>query len=347
MPRKKNVFKKFVRKAGRFIKKGVNRVFGTNFLQMRSKMRRAGAMKLVASKGIQQDDFVPIKYSTVGRYQQPLSQNFVQRLQRASAPHTMVNLIKGQNEKSTTGVKWWSMELAGVDDITHCFNKLAITESIAGALENTRAIVNRCTQEITLVNQSSGRVNIKVYEYLAKNNLPHVYGNTYQVVGGNMGSSPSGWTQNSTHEQDYESVNGNLYNNPVFTTYYNIKKTFDISIAPGKTYKLKQACNYSRTLNRLIWDSDLAVTEGGFTRGYVFRAVGSPMTGTGDYVGTVGLHPIFINTLQERVYDVSAMYNNRGHIYSNISNVNRLPGNNESIQEQSGDVEAPVVAGIL
>jgi len=347
MPRKKNVFKKFVRKTGRFIKKGVNRVFGTNFLQMRSKMRRAGALQIVGAKASQQDDFVPIKYSTVGKWQAPISQNFVQRLQRASAPHTMVNLIKGQNEKALTGVKWWSMEMAGVDDITHCFNKLAITENIAGALENTRAIVNRCTQEITLVNQSAGRVNIKVYEYLAKNNLPHTYGSTYQVVGGNQGNSASGWTQNSTHEQDYESVNGNLYNNPVFTTYYKIIKTFDISLAPGKTYKLKQACNYSRTLNRLIWDTDLAVTEGNFTRGYVFRAVGTPMTGNGDNLGTIGLHPVFINVLQERVYDVSALYNNRGHIYSNILNVNRSPAQNEFIQEQSGDHENPHVAGIL
>jgi len=348
MPRKKNVFKKFLRKAGRFVKKRVNRVFGTNFLQMRSKARRAGGLRLVAAKRSSQlaDDVVPVNASSSGRYQAPLSQALVQKIQKASGPHIIVNRTAGIIQKSNTGVKWFACELANVGDIAHCLGKLT-TEAIDGALLNTRAIINRCTQEVTMTNQSAGRVNVQVYEYICKNNLFHTWGDTNQVVG-NIPNVPTGWGQASTHETDYESVSSSLYNNSVFTTYYTIKKSYKVSIAPGKTYIFRHSNERSRTINRTIWDLDNSVTEGGYTSGFVFKAQGALMCGINEEAGTVGIQPVNLATMHHRMYDMGCVYNNKAHNYNEIMNINRngYSANNDFIQEQSGDKEGVVVAGV-
>jgi len=348
MPRKKNVFKKFVRKAGRFVKKVANRYLGTNFLQVRSKMRRAGALRLVAGKrsGTAADDVVPVTSTVEGRYMAPISQKLLQRIQKASGPHSIVNRTEGLIEKSNNGVRWFACELANVDDIGHCLQKLT-TEAIGSGLSNTRAIINRCGHEITMTNQSAGRVNIVVYEYVCKNNLFHTWGSTNQLIG-NILNVPNGWLQAATHETDYESVTSSLYNNPVFSSYYTIKKSYKVSLAPGKTYIFKHSNERSKTINRTIWDLDNSVTEGGYTSGFVFKAVGALMCGINEEAGTVGIQPVNLAVMHMRMYDMACVYNNKAHNYNEILNINRngYSPNNDFIQEQSGDKESVAVAGV-
>jgi len=350
MPRKKNVFKKFVRKAGRFIKKGVNRVFGTNFLQMRSKTfprNRGRILRVARQPGMPADDVVPVASSSEGRFQAPMPQNIMQKIQKASGPHCIVNRTVGLVEASNTGVKWLACELANVDDLSHAFNKLALTEAIASGLTNTRAMIHRCSHTITMTNQSAGRVNIQVYEYIAKNNLFHTWGSTNQVIG-NVPNVPTGWGQAATHETDYESLSSSLYNNAVFSSYYTIKKTYKVSIAPGKTYIFKHSNERSRTINRTIWDLDNSLTEGGYSSGFCFKAVGALMLGINEEAGTIGIQPVRLAVMHERMYDVSAVYNNKAHNYNESSNINRngYSPHNDFIQEQSGDKEGVVVAGV-
>lgn len=131
------------------------------------------------------------------------------------------------------------------------------------------------SMQIKLVNQMNTVVNLRTYEYVARNDMPFgVFDSTQDCVSG----SDNGFSKESPHEVTEKTIGGTLFQNSAFCTYNKIVKVRNIQLGPGKECVLTLAHQKGNKINAVLYQSD-NVTRRSYTRGIVVQYIGSPCSG--------------------------------------------------------------------
>ena len=164
---------------------------------------------------------------------------------------------------------------------------------------NGKIFIKDMSMELTLTNCTNTTVDMQIYEYVARKDLPPGLSSTAAAV-------VNGFGQQATAQITATSIGSTLFNNPLFCAYYKIVKVRNVQLALGKTLKLSLRSDKGKIINPMVWsNSGDEITEQGFTRGYVIRYQGQPANQNG-VSGTPGV----------TIAEVDAVWSNRYHFQS-------------------------------
>lgn len=185
-------------------------------------------------------------------------------------------IIQGteQNNSTLLGQSTWSVwELGATNDIDNLLDKANFNRGSAGKIHIANA-----SMELEITNQSTNLLNMKVYEYVARKDLPSKMGgnptiydyDTEIVVQNGWSSRPAG-----QYQADQHTIGATLYDNPLFTAYYKIVRVKNYVVGSGRTLKLSLNNNKDKYINPLTYFNVDTETEANYTRGFVFQCYGS------------------------------------------------------------------------
>lgn len=134
--------------------------------------------------------------------------------------------------------------------------------------------IHDSSMEIMATNQSSNNYDIRVYEYIARQDLPA----TLDTGSGSTVNPTTEWVVENGFGFMYAgnkptsiALASTLFDNPLFCSYYRILGVRSIQLPAGRTMTLKLDCNRSKAINPLLWSQVDTVTDAGYTRGYVIQ----------------------------------------------------------------------------
>lgn len=181
-------------------------------------------------------------------------------------------IIQGteQNNSLLLGKCTYSVwELGSSNDIDLLLDKAGIARGNGG-----RVRISNCSMELEVTNQSNNVLNLKVYEYVARKDLPSdINGlsvSTEWIVENGFGFRPVG-----KGEADQHTLGATLYDNPLFCAYNKIVRVRNYMLGSGKTMKMSLNNDNDKYINPITYFNVDTETETRFTRGFVFQAYGS------------------------------------------------------------------------
>ena len=208
----------------------------------------------------------------IGKPTRGLSKKMAEKVRKSlTAMNHQLFQDQGKAQQSTPGFGTFEVfELNDCPEVYELMTSNGITPKRTGKFQ-----IHDSTMEIIATNQSSNMYDIKIYEYIARQDLP-----AKLDLGGGLG------TTNATTEWVVENgfnfmYGGNkptqfalastLFDNPLFCSYYKVLSVRDIQLPAGRTMNLKLDCNRSKMINPLLWSQVDTVTDAGYTRGYVIQ----------------------------------------------------------------------------
>ena len=213
-----------------------------------------------------------VKY---GKRVAPLKQNLEQKIRASLTPiDTLVRQSVGLDQYDADLTTHFAtgyyrvFEVANVDDV-----RKVITKSLEGdANKDIQTYIKDYSAQIKLVNQQNTVVNIRVYEYIARNDLPKgTYVSTQDLAS-------AGFLEETPHEVLNTTIGGTLFQNSAFCTFNKITKVRNVTLAPGKELVLTINHNKGNKINATLYESDNE-TRRSYTRGIVLQYIGSPCNG--------------------------------------------------------------------
>ena len=182
-------------------------------------------------------------------------------------------IIQGteQNNSVLLGQSTWSAwELGATEDIDALLDKAGFNRGSAGKVHIANA-----SMELEITNQSTNVLNMKVYEYIARKDLPSQIGvitgvSTEYCVENGWGFRPAGKAQADQH-----TLGATLFDNPLFTAYFKIVRVKNVMLGSGRTFKMSMNSNKDKYINPITYYNIDTETEAGWTRGFVFQCYGS------------------------------------------------------------------------
>jgi len=234
----------------------------------RRKVRAAGKVRNDGEGNKQ----MAVKY---GKKQRPLQQSLEQKIRASLTPiDTLVRQSVGLDQLSAdlqanfAEGEYRVFEIANVQDVRMVMDK-SLEEP---ANKDVQTYIKDYTGQIKLVNQQNTVVNIRVYEYIARNDLSHgTYVSTQDLVN-------AGFLEETPHQVLSTTIGGTLFQNSAFCTFNKITKVRNIQLAPGKEFVLTIGHNKGRKINSTLFESD-GLTRQWYTRGMVLQYIGSPCNG--------------------------------------------------------------------
>lgn len=214
--------------------------------------------------------------------------------------------------------QYHAFEVGTVDDVDKI---MPLVNSEDGAIQsgNGKLYLKDYSMFLKLVNQENCVVNMRVYEYIARRDLPHGYTSTENILETGFGDEVVSQITGTT-------VGGTLFNNPLFCAMNKITKVRNVQLAPGKEFVLSLSHLKGRTINPMVWDNTEIETVRGYTRGYVIQLTGQPANGaiaTGQQL-IPGLTGFKVNWLQINRYHFQTGFNISGKNFLE-DNVNAYP----------------------
>lgn len=205
-----------------------------------------------------------------GRQHKKLNKNLEVKIRDALNPMDTY-IIQGteQNNSILLGQSTWSAwELGSTEDIDQLLDKAGFNRGSAGKVHIANA-----SMELEVTNQSTNVLNMRVYEYVARKDLPSNIGaipniSTEYVV-------ENGWGFRTTAQADQHTLGTTLFDNPLFTAYFKIVRTKNYMLGSGRTLKLNMNCNKDKYVNPITYYNVDNETEAGWTRGFIFQCYGS------------------------------------------------------------------------
>ena len=156
-------------------------------------------------------------------------------------------------------------------------------QSTSGAPQDYNGKVNiqNAKLQLTLRNQTTNLVNMTIYEYICRRDLP----DEIEQSPGSVAPEVPGTTANAIiHGFNYQaagaqiqanSLGGTLFQNPLFCTYYKITKVKRVQLGAGKVLNMSLSNLKARVINPLIYNNKDGDVLAGLTRGFVIQASGS------------------------------------------------------------------------
>lgn len=171
--------------------------------------------------------------------------------------------------------KYTHFEMMNATDIDDVINQsTAVANKVNGKLN-----IQNARMTLTLRNQTTNLVNLRLYEYICRRDIPDSIetapGSGVTVNATTQSMIEYGFNYQQTHQIDYTSVGGTLFQNPLFTCYYKILKVRTVQIGAGKCLNLDMSMLKARTINPLVYNASDGDCLAGLTRGFVIQASGS------------------------------------------------------------------------
>jgi len=234
----------------------------------RRKVRNAGK---VSNDG-EGNKSMGVKY---GRKQRPLQQSLEQKIRASLTPiDTLVRQAVGLDQFDPdiqthfAEGEYRVFEVGNVQDVRMVMDK-SLEEP---ANKDVQTYIKDYSAQVKLVNQQNTVVNIRVYEYIARNDLAHgTYVSTQDLVN-------AGFLEETPHQVLSTTIGGTLFQNSAFCTFNKVTKVRNIQLAPGKEFVLTIGNNKGRKINSTLFESD-GITRQWYTRGMVLQYIGSPCNG--------------------------------------------------------------------
>lgn len=206
-----------------------------------------------------------------GRQHRKLNKNLEVKIRDALNPMDTY-IIQGteQNNSLLLGQCTWSVwELGSCDDIDKLLDKAGIARGNGGKLK-----IANSSMELEITNQSTNVLNLKIYEYVARRDLPSEIGSTAfsteLAVTSGFGNRPVGKGQADQH-----TLGATLFDNPFFTAYNRIVRVKNYVLGSGRTLKMNMTNNKDKWINPMTYFDIDTETETNYTRGFVFQCYGS------------------------------------------------------------------------
>lgn len=252
-----------------------------------AKVKYGGKYRTTAKAKVRNDGegnkAVAFKY---GKKVKPLKYNMEQKIRSTLTPiDTLVRQSVGIDGVDAPYNAPWTLqdhfatgqyrvfEIGNVEDIDKIITR-SLNEDVTRDLQT---YIKDYSMQIKLVNQMNTVVNIRTYEYVARNSLPNgTYGAT-QVL------AHDGFLREDPHEISSDSIGGTLFQNSAFCTYNKIVKVRNITLAPGKEYVVTLKHNKGYKVNSLLLADN--ITRQRYTRGVVLQYMGSPCNGPRTHEG--------------------------------------------------------------
>lgn len=228
--------------------------------------------------------------SSHGRSLSRLSSTAEARIRASLTPiDTLIRQDVGIDSYATIDENAWSayrvFEIANTNDI-----RKIITKSLGNNPDHDlETYIKDYSMQAKLVNQMNTVVNIRVYEYIAREDMPYgVFDDTQDCVSG----SDNGFTKEDPHEVTSKTIGATLFQNSAFCTYNKIVKVRNIQLAPGKECVLTLTHQKGNKINATLFQSN-NTTRRSYTRGLIIQYIGSPMSGplaepAGSHLAAVG-----------------------------------------------------------
>jgi len=153
---------------------------------------------------------------------------------------------------------------------------------------------------VSFTNMDAGLVQIRVYEYVVRRDIPvsQVDLNT-MVVQGFQQQGGAGATIT-----EYQDASTTLYNNPLWCSYTKITKVRNVMLGTGKSFKLSMNQQKGRDINPIVFGPDGArdiIGLAHYTRGYVIQVMGQNVSDSAN-AANVTIGPVHLSYTQERRY---------------------------------------------
>lgn len=222
------------------------------------------------------------------------------------------SILLGQNQ-------WSSWMLGDCNDIDQLVSKLSGNAGLADGTAGKLHIAN-AHMELFLTNQSTNVLNLRLYEVIARKDLPVDLTSVLSVV-------QNGFTKGAVNQADYHTLGATLFQNPEFCSYFKIIKVRNIQIGSGRVMKLTLENNYDKIINPMIYNTVDNLTEARYTRGFILQAyggmVGAP-AGVDDGKGTTGF--VNFDALQIRRYHFNQPWSGSKVTYLDDTVPKTIPG---------------------
>lgn len=210
-------------------------------------------------------------FKRIGRPQPKLSRSMEQKVRKSL---TAVNhqLFQDQGKILQSSYGYGAYEVFELNDCPEVYDLMTqngITPKRTGKFN-----IHDSSMEIIATNQTSYNYDIRVYEYVARQDLPA----TLDTGTGTTVNPTTEWVVENGFSFMYagnkptqHALGTTLFDNPLFCSYYKIVGVRNVQLPAGRTLNLKMDCNRSRSINPLLWSQVDTVTDAGYTRGYVLQ----------------------------------------------------------------------------
>jgi len=256
-----------------FVRKGV---FGKK-LELKGKMsritrkgkgkktfRKGGAKTVKSSnpKGFPVED--PIYRVKHGKDSKTLSTSFMNKIRDGlNPPKQYTNVIPSIILADEGKCQYESFTLLTPNDIYAMANLAGIS-----ADDNFKLSLTDSKLTVRLQNQSSANVNIRIYEFVSRYDLPDSLIDVQTVV-------EDGFITNATNNQiTDEKVGSSIYDNPQFVTYFKVVRDRSFVLLPNKVVSLVCHDPKSMTINGQVINNALLKALRNITKGYVVQVMG-------------------------------------------------------------------------
>lgn len=256
-----------MRRARKYRSKGL-KAFGS---RVGSKLVNYASKKAFGVKILSDTQGNQIVTKKIGRPAPKLSRTMENKVRKSL---TAVNhqLFQDQGKVLSTTPGFGAFEVFELNDCPEVYDLM--TQNGITPKRTGKFTIHDSSMEIMATNQSSYNYDIRIYEYVARQDLPATL------------DTGSGTTVNPTTEWVVENgfsfmYGGNkptsialastLFDNPLFCSYYKILGVRNIQLPGGRSMNLKLDCNRSKAINPLLWSQVDTVTDAGYTRGYVVQ----------------------------------------------------------------------------
>lgn len=208
---------------------------------------------------------------------------------------------------------------------------MGATDELNNVIENARNVQESSAQqgkagkffmksyamELKLVNATNNLCNLRVYEYICRNDVPTNIGTVESILTNGWDDLASPPAPPPAPVPSFISKNwigGSLYQNVGFTPFFRIVKDFKVQLGPGKEFRLSLKNNKSKFLNPISSNPQHITCLDGYTRGYIVQHMGQPMgDGENPQVLTTSVSKL-IWTITKK-YNYQQVFDNAGATY--------------------------------
>jgi hypothetical protein len=257
MPRYVNKSKKkvsaFTRMAGaRIVRSKGRQAYGAKVGSAVAKFARKVFNKVSPIKILSDTQGNQIVSKKIGRPQAKLSKSMETKVRKSlTAVNHQLFQDQGKVIQGTPGFGAFEVfELNDCPEVYDLMTQNGITPKRTG-----KFTIHDSSMEIIATNQTSNAYDIRIYEYIARQDLPAkldlgtgstVNPTTEWVVENGFGFMYGGNKPTSI------ALASTLFDNPLFCSYYKIMGVRNIQLPAGRTMNLKMDCNLSKNINPFV-----------------------------------------------------------------------------------------------
>lgn len=225
-------------------------------------------------------------------------------------------------------------------------NARNVQESSAQQGKAGKFYMKSYSMELKLVNATNGLANLRVYEYICRQDVPTNIGSVESIMDNGWDDQAQPPAPPPAPVPSYITKNwvgGSLYQNVGFTPFFRIVKDFKVQLGPGKEFRLSLKNNNSKYLNPISSNPTHVSCLEGYTRGYIIQHVGQPLGDISDpQVLTTSISKI-IWTITKK-YNYQQVFDNAGATYELTPAIPTSLVNSRYINQLTGDLQVEVLA---